>query len=48
MTPGVPGILPEVVQGQECLEIQGAEELRDIPDRKVAGAGEEQLGPLCF
>lgn len=26
-----------------CLEILGAEQLRDIPDRKVAGAGEEQL-----
>lgn len=48
MTPGVPGILPRRCARPGLSGILGAEELSAIPDSKVAGMGEEQLGPLCF
>lgn len=48
MTPSVPGILPRRCARPGVSGIPGAEEPSDIPDRKVAGVGEEQLGPLCF
>lgn len=43
MTPGVLGILPRRCARPVVSGILGAEEPSDIPDRKVAGAGEEQL-----
>lgn len=48
MTPGVPGILPRRCARPGVPGTLGAEELSAIPDRKVAGVGEEQLRPLCF